>query len=87
VPCGAVMAVSEVLGHAQTKHRDMVWEADGFRGVGIPTKMGRTPGKVRSGPPAFASDGREILSELGYSEDEVEGLIEAGFTSLERTKV
>ncbi|MDA0702957.1 MAG: CaiB/BaiF CoA-transferase family protein [Proteobacteria bacterium] len=87
VPCGAVMAVSEVMGHAQTKHRDMVWEADGFRGVGIPTKMGRTPGKVRSGPPAFASAGRAILSELGYSEEEVEGLIEAGVTSFERKTV
>jgi crotonobetainyl-CoA:carnitine CoA-transferase CaiB-like acyl-CoA transferase len=87
VPCGAVMAVSEVLGHEQTRHRGMVWEADGFRGVGIPTKMGRTPGKVRSGPPAFASAGRAILSELGYSEDEVEGLIEAGVTSFERKTV
>ena len=87
VPCGAVMTVSEVLGHEQTRHRDMVWEADGFRGVGVPTKMARTPGHVRSGPPAFANAGRVILSELGYSEDEVESLIESGITSFQRRKV
>ena len=46
VPSGAVMEVPDVMEHPHTKHRDMVWEKDGYRNVGNPVKLSRTPPAV-----------------------------------------
>ena len=43
VPSGAVMEVPDVMEHPHTKHRNMVWEKDGYRNVGNPVKLSRTP--------------------------------------------
>ena len=43
VPSGAVMEVPDVMEHPHTKHRGMVWEKDGYRNVGNPVKLSRTP--------------------------------------------
>ena len=53
VPAGAVQPVPEVFAHPHTRHREMVVERDGYRGTGIPIKLGRTPGRVRATPPAY----------------------------------
>ncbi|GLQ05473.1 CaiB/BaiF CoA transferase family protein [Sneathiella chinensis] len=78
VPAGAAMSVPEALEHPHTRHREMVVEMDGYRGTGVAVKMSRTPGAVVSPPPAFGADGRDILSDVGYSPDEVERLLEDG---------
>ncbi|WP_169567342.1 CaiB/BaiF CoA transferase family protein [Sneathiella limimaris] len=74
VPAGAAMSLSEALNHPHTKHRQMVIEKDGYAGTGVAVKMSRTPGGLHSVPPAFGADGEEILSEIGYSKEEIEGL-------------
>ena len=43
VPSGAVMEVPDVMEHPHTRHRNMVWEKDGYRNVGNPIKLSRTP--------------------------------------------
>ena len=78
VPAGAAMSVPEALNHPHTKHRKMVVEKDGYRGTGIAIKMGRTPGSVHSVPPGFGSNGRDILAEVGYSEEEITELADNG---------
>ncbi|MBL4907646.1 MAG: CoA transferase, partial [Sneathiella sp.] len=78
VPAGAAMTVPEALNHPHTKHREMVVELDGYSGTGIPVKMSRTPGAVRSAPPGFGANGRDILKEIGYTEDEITSLTEDG---------
>ena len=50
VPSGAVMEVPDVMEHPHTKHRNMVWEKDGYRNVGNPVKLSRTPASPRSKP-------------------------------------
>jgi len=82
VPCGAVMEIPEVVAHPHTAHREMVVEKDGYRGTGIPAKLSRTPGKVQRRPPHFAEHAREVLSEIGYSEAEIEALARSGVTAL-----
>lgn len=78
VPCGAVLEIPEVCEHPHTAHREMVIEEGSYRGVGIPAKFSRTPGRMRRPPPHFAQHNREVLAGLGYSDAEIEGLITAG---------
>ncbi|MEP3247631.1 MAG: CaiB/BaiF CoA-transferase family protein [Sneathiella sp.] len=78
VPAGAAMSVPDALNHPHTRHREMVVEKDGYQGTGIAIKMSRTPGSLRSVPPGFGANGRDILGELGYSEDNITSLSEDG---------
>ena len=78
VPSGAVMEVSDVMEHPHTKHRNMVWEKDGYRNVGNPVKLSRTPPGVRSKPKKFGADTRTVLAERGFSAAEIETLLASG---------
>ncbi len=62
----------------------MVVEKNGYRGVGVPIKLGRTPPSVRRPPPDFAIDNREILRVAGYSDAEIDALMECGAVIKER---
>jgi crotonobetainyl-CoA:carnitine CoA-transferase CaiB-like acyl-CoA transferase len=84
VPAGPANNVAEVLTDAHTQHREMVVEKDGYRGVGLPIKFGRTPGGARSAPKRFGTDNRDVLVQAGYSENEIEALIESGAVVVER---
>lgn len=46
--------------------------------LSTPVKLSRTPGSVRSPPPPFGGDTRAVLSELGYSPEEIQQLHEEG---------
>ncbi|MBT3371072.1 MAG: CoA transferase [Rhodospirillaceae bacterium] len=85
-PAGAVLTIPEVAEHPHTKHREMVVELDGYRGTGIPIKMGRTPGSVRTTPPHYGSATRDVLAGLGYDRAQVDELITDGVAYTERAK-
>ncbi len=78
VPAASINDVPTVLNHPHTRHRDMVIDTDDYQGFGIPAKLERTPGSIRRTPPRFSADGREILSEAGYSIEEIQQLLETG---------
>ncbi|HYM30700.1 MAG TPA: CoA transferase [Candidatus Cybelea sp.] len=78
VPAGAALTVPDVLTHPHAKHRQMVVEKGRYRGTGLPVKLSRTPGGVRSTPPAFGADGRAILREAGLADGDVTKLIAEG---------
>lgn len=78
VPGGAVNHVGEAMDMPQVRHRDMVVERDGYRGVGIPIKLTETPGAVRFGPRPRGADTVSVLAELGVDEAEAAGLRRAG---------
>ena len=86
VPAGAVMEVPDVMEHPHTKHRDMVWEKDGYRNVGNPVKLSRTPAGVRSKPRKFGADTKAVLAERGFSAAEINGLVVNGIAFTEMKK-
>jgi formyl-CoA transferase len=78
LPAGPVLNVDEALSEPHTAHREMVTELDGFRALGTPIKLSRTPGGTRSAPPAFNQHGQSVLERHGYSAGEIEALKAAG---------
>jgi len=80
IPAGAVQTVEDTLQHPQTIARDMVVSKDEYRGTGIPIKLSRTPGKVRSIPPQFGENNSEILTDAGYSKEEIQQFKEMQIT-------
>ncbi|WIM09603.1 CoA transferase [Enhydrobacter sp.] len=86
VPSGAVLDVPEVMEHPHTAHRGMVWEKDGYRNVGNPVKLSRTPAAVRSKPKKFGLDTKAVLAERGYSEAEIDKLVASGVALTEIRK-
>ncbi|MFL1462706.1 CaiB/BaiF CoA transferase family protein [Roseococcus sp. DSY-14] len=78
LPAGPVLGVDEAMAAAHTAHRQMVTEKDGFRGLGTPIKLSRTPGGTRAAPPRFGEHTRSVLAAKGFSEEEIARLAEAG---------
>ena len=61
VPAAVVLTVPQALQHAHTRHREMVVEMPGgYRGVGAPVKLSRTPASYRHAP---LSEGDAFLPE------------------------
>ena len=76
VPCGPVRDMLQALSDPQTIARDMVVEVPHtklgrVKTLGIPVKFSRTPAKIRNGAPVYGEHSREILSEYGFSADEI----------------
>jgi crotonobetainyl-CoA:carnitine CoA-transferase CaiB-like acyl-CoA transferase len=78
VPAGAVQSVPQALDHPHVAWREMVVALDGYRALGVPVKLARTPGTIRRKPAAFGADTRTVLAAAGYSDEDVERLIAEG---------
>ncbi len=83
VPAGPVLSIGEMLEDPQVRARDMVVEATHsrlgpVRTLGPPVKFSATPAGVRRGAPRLGEHTREILTEYGYSEAEIERLAASG---------
>lgn len=78
IPAGPVLEIPEVLDHPQVRHQGMYVERDGYRGIGVPVKMSRTPGAARAAPPRFAEHSRAVLTDAGFADAEIDELVAAG---------
>ena len=83
VPCGSVNNVADVLSDEHVMSRDMLLEVPhptlgSVKQTGIPIKFSDTPGSIQRHPPLLGEHTDAILSELGYSPDQVTGLRESG---------
>lgn len=74
VPAGPVLDVGEALAHPHTAHLEMTVEIDDYRGLGSAVKPASSPTSFRCKPPKFAEHRREILSEAGFTPDEIDAL-------------
>lgn len=72
VPAGPVHDVAETMTDPQVLHRDLVVRLDGYTGVGLPVKLGRTPGSVRTPPRGPGADTVDVLRGLSFSEEQIE---------------
>ncbi len=82
VPCGPIYALEEVVSDPQILHRGIIVEVDGGEGkvkqVAHPIKFSETPAQIRMLLPRLGEHTEEILSSLGYSLGEIEGLRREG---------
>ncbi len=86
LPAGPVLPVDEAVGSAHAAHREMDAEMDGYRALGTPIKLSRTPGGLRRKPPRFAEHADAVLGEHGYSATEIAALRDAGVLVTQRRK-
>jgi len=82
IPAGPVYSVDEALHNEQTDARGMVTEMEA-RGKTIPVvehplNYERTQTGFESPPPELGEHNREVFAELGYSDEEIDALADAG---------
>ncbi|MGH7056465.1 MAG: CaiB/BaiF CoA transferase family protein [Acetobacteraceae bacterium] len=78
LPVGPVLAVDEAANAPHTAARAMVTTLESYRGLGTPIKFSRTPGAMRRPPPAFAADTAAVLTDAGFSGEQIAELRASG---------
>ena len=78
-----VLDVDEAVSSELVREREMVVELDQphigpVRQLGVPVKMSRTPGSTDVPAPALGEHTREVLSEAGFGNDEIEAMLASG---------
>jgi crotonobetainyl-CoA:carnitine CoA-transferase CaiB-like acyl-CoA transferase len=81
-PFGPIYGIAEFLEDPQVAHNETVFDAEDPQGgraryVGYPCKFSETPASLRRHPPRLGEHTDEILGDLGFSSDDIEGLREA----------
>ena len=83
VPVGPVNSVAEALAHPQTVARGMVVDllhpqAGPVKALGCPVHFSLTPTAVTRAAPLLGEHTRDVLRDHGYSDAEIEDLVDAG---------
>lgn len=80
--CDAVYKVSEAMETEQMKVRNMLTKVydegigEEIRIPGTVIKMSETPGSIEEGAPNLGKHTRQYLSQLGYTDEEIQALVE-----------
>jgi len=85
VLCMPVMSLDQTIEQPQVRHNNMVVEIPNGknststqRQIGIPVKLGTTPGAIANRAPEVGENSREILSSVGYSDADIDDLVAVG---------
>lgn len=81
--CAKTNTYDEAINDPQVIHNDVIKEinhpkAGTIRVIGTPIKFSETPPEIRMHPPLLGEHSESILSELGYSNEEIEELKSQG---------
>ena len=79
VPVGPVHDLAEVFSDPQSEHLQMARptphpKVPDLRTTGFPYRLSETPAEIRCPPPLLGEHTREVLRELGYSDENVTAL-------------
>ena len=80
IPSGPIYSYDQTLNDEHILSRGMVLDyehpvAGAMKTLGFPAKFSETPGELRTAAPLLGQHNKEILSELGYTDDEVQTII------------
>src|SRR5579863_5308300 len=83
VPAGPVLDIAQMHADPQALAREMIVEtthpaAGAVKSIGLPIKFSETPGGVRRAAPLLGEHTREVLREHGYSDTEIDRMMEQG---------
>jgi crotonobetainyl-CoA:carnitine CoA-transferase CaiB-like acyl-CoA transferase len=83
VPAGPVLDIRQMHTDPQALAREMIVETDHptagkVKSIGLPIKFSETPGVVTRPAPRFGQDTREILRGAGFSDAEIDRMVETG---------
>ena len=83
VVAGPIYNMEQVYQDPQVLAREMLVDFEDpelgtIRNIGVPVKMSITPGSIRRRAPAIGEHSAEILLERGFSQEEVDVLLEEG---------
>ena len=88
VPCSPVNTIDKVTEQPQVHARDMIQEME-LQGLGmmsmagLPIKFSESPGAMRLPPPRLGQHTAEVLGELGYSQTQIQSLVDQGAIGLD----
>ena len=82
VPCGPINELSDVFADPQVLDRNMLLDVahptlGTIKQAGIPIKYSRTEGEIRMPPPLLGEHTRELLTEMGYTDDQLKDLADS----------
>ncbi len=83
VPCGEINDIGQVFEDIQVKHLGLAQpvkshERGDTRLIGQPILMSRTPSRIAAPPPLCGEHSTDVLSELGYTSEEIENFRASG---------
>lgn len=83
IPAGPIHTLDSLFADPQVEHRKIVETVrmlDGLelRAIRLPLNLSETPNSIRSAPPALGQHTREIMADLGYTEEVIDNLSTVG---------
>ena len=83
VPCGPIRDVAQAMDDGQTRAQDLILEVEhprigALRLSGAPYHFDGEPVRARLPPPLLGQHTAQILSQAGYSPEEIDALIASG---------
>lgn len=84
VPAGPVNTVAQAIEQPHARHRQLVLERGNYRGIRSPCLLHGTPATPGDAPPRYAQHSSEILSSLGFTDEDLDNLRSTGAAPSDR---